>query len=169
MEMNSKAHRLPAFTTRPASCYFALPVPSLFNIKRQHHAHALKIAQSVRFFPYCLLILTEKTITSTGSLSQYQMDTDTSERISSKVRALLKEIGSNTNQKHVIFSAWTSSLDMVERGLDRIGVGFVRIDGKVATKRRGPIIERFRNQTSVRVILKTISCGALGLDVTAAS
>ncbi|KAF2629119.1 hypothetical protein BU25DRAFT_296449, partial [Macroventuria anomochaeta] len=43
------------------------------------------------------------------------------------------------------------------------------IDGSVATKNRVHAIEQLRNDPEIRVILLTISCGACGLDLTAAS
>ncbi|KAI8934435.1 hypothetical protein NX059_009167 [Plenodomus lindquistii] len=101
-------------------------------------------------------------LTPHESLSPSPMVVDSGVQISSKVRALLDTIETCADQKHVVFSAWTSSLDMVGRGLDSRGLSWVRIDGKVVNKKRGPIIERFRNQASIRVILITISCGACG-------
>lgn len=54
---------------------------------------------------------------------------------------------------------------MVERGLRGYtsnGTQYVRIDGKVPVKKRGPILSRFQNDSNVRIILLTISCGACG-------
>ncbi|KAJ4377260.1 hypothetical protein N0V83_000083 [Neocucurbitaria cava] len=61
----------------------------------------------------------------------------------------------------IVFSAWTTSLDMVERGLGN-DVGFVRIDGKVAKTKRDHAIQKLREDPNIRVILITISCGACG-------
>lgn len=62
----------------------------------------------------------------------------------------------------VVFSTWTTSLDMVQRVLECEGIRFVRIDGKVATKKREQAIQQFHNDPGTRVILITISCGACG-------
>jgi SNF2 family DNA or RNA helicase len=54
---------------------------------------------------------------------------------------------------------------MIERGLHghtSNGAQYVRIDGKVPVKKRGPILSRFQNNPNVRIILLTISCGACG-------
>ncbi|KAA8618925.1 HepA Superfamily II DNA-RNA helicase SNF2 family [Pyrenophora tritici-repentis] len=45
----------------------------------------------------------------------------------------------------------------------------VRIDGKVQPKNRGHVIQQLHEDSSIRVILITIACGACGLDLTAAS
>ncbi|KAF2636834.1 putative SWI/SNF-related matrix-associated actin-dependent regulator of chromatin subfamily A member 3-like 3, partial [Massarina eburnea CBS 473.64] len=47
-------------------------------------------------------------------------------------------------------------------------VRFVRIDGKVAAKKREEAIKQLHNDPDIRVILITISCGAVGLDLTGA-
>ena len=54
---------------------------------------------------------------------------------------------------------------MVERGLQgdtSYGFQYVRIDGKVAVKKRGQILSQFHNDPNVRVVLLTLSCGACG-------
>jgi len=51
---------------------------------------------------------------------------------------------------------------MVQRALQHEGDQFVRIDGKVATKKRQSAIHQFHNDPNIRVILITISCGACG-------
>ncbi|ORY00157.1 SNF2 family N-terminal domain-domain-containing protein [Clohesyomyces aquaticus] len=90
-------------------------------------------------------------------------------RISSKVRALVAEIQAPPAEKSVVFSFWTSSLDMVEHALQLAGICHVRVDGKVASKMRTKLLDRFNRDPDVRVVLMTVSCGAVGLDLTAAS
>ncbi|KAF7449421.1 HepA Superfamily II DNA-RNA helicase- SNF2 family [Pyrenophora tritici-repentis] len=92
--------------------------------------------------------------------------------ISSKVWALVSQIRSYPQEKHVVFSSWTSSLDMVEKALrcdPNYIIQSVRIDGKVQPKNRGHVIQQLHEDSSIRVILITIACGACGLDLTAAS
>ncbi|KAF2728990.1 hypothetical protein EJ04DRAFT_83930 [Polyplosphaeria fusca] len=89
--------------------------------------------------------------------------------ISSKVRALLLELEAVPTEKSVVFSFWTSSIDMVQQALQTSGIRFVRIDGKVPHHKRKHLLDRFRKDAAIRVILITISCGAVGLDLTAAS
>ncbi|KAF2994831.1 hypothetical protein E8E13_003014 [Curvularia kusanoi] len=104
---------------------------------------------------------------SIGDAADESVSTDV--KISSKVRALVQQIKSCPTEKHVVFSSWTSSLDMVERGLAAVPVASVRIDGSVTPVNRAHAIDQLRSNPNVRVILLTISCGACGLDLTAAS
>ncbi|KAJ4304938.1 hypothetical protein N0V90_000466 [Kalmusia sp. IMI 367209] len=46
--------------------------------------------------------------------------------------------------------------------LDYQRIQFVRIDGKVATKKRDQLIQAFQTDPEIRVILITMSCGACG-------
>lgn len=68
----------------------------------------------------------------------------------------------DTNQASVIFSAWRMTLDVVEAGLKQALIPSYRFDGKVPQKYRQGIIEQFQNDRSVRVLLLTLSCGAVG-------
>jgi SNF2 family DNA or RNA helicase len=100
------------------------------------------------------------------------MDWDRTNDISSKVWALISQIRLRPQEKHVVFSSWTSSLDMVESALrcdpNHI-IQSVRIDGRVQSTKRSHAIQRLHDDPSIRVILITIACGACGLDLTAAS
>ncbi|KAH7371973.1 SNF2 family N-terminal domain-containing protein [Pyrenochaeta sp. MPI-SDFR-AT-0127] len=107
---------------------------------------------------------------STKDSQPSNIEMDGGGQISSKVRAVISQIRMYPKEKNIVFSTWTTSLDMVQRALKCDGgIRCVRIDGKVAIKKREQAIQQFRNDPDTRVILITISCGACGLDLTAAS
>lgn len=54
------------------------------------------------------------------------------------------------------------TLDVVEFGLRQAQIQYFRFDGKVPQKERQGIIDKFRKDPSVRVLLLTLSCGAVG-------
>ncbi len=56
------------------------------------------------------------------------------------------------------------TLDMVEFALNQANIRLLRFDGKVPQKERQPVIDKFRGDPSVRVLLLTLSCGAVGYD-----
>lgn len=58
---------------------------------------------------------------------------------------------------------------MVQQALDRAQIRYLRIDGTLALSSRDIVLERFKNDGSVNVILMTVSCGGVGLDLTGAS
>ncbi|RWA06777.1 hypothetical protein EKO27_g8325 [Xylaria grammica] len=91
-------------------------------------------------------------------------------RLSSKVEALITDLRSlPPNTKCVVFSTWRLTLDLVEAGLDQNSIQHIRFDGKVPQNERGAVVSRFRNDPEIRIMLLTLSCGAVGLTLTVAS
>lgn len=88
---------------------------------------------------------------------------------STKVQELIKDIKRHPTEKCVVFSLWTSTLDLAQKALEAEGLKFARVDGSVHEKNRKKILNSFRQDPCIAVILFTISCGAVGLDLTAAS
>ncbi|TWU76513.1 hypothetical protein ED733_007553 [Metarhizium rileyi] len=69
--------------------------------------------------------------------------------------------------KSVVFSGWTSHLDLIELALNAAGIAFVRLDGSMTRTARTVAMEKFREDNSVEVILVSIMAGGLGLNLTA--
>jgi SNF2 family DNA or RNA helicase len=53
-------------------------------------------------------------------------------------------------------------LDIIEAALNQAGIRNVRFDGKVAQAQRQPVLNEFKSNPDVRVILLTLQCGAVG-------
>jgi len=85
-----------------------------------------------------------------------------------ELAALLQELCVEGDHKVVLFSQWERMTVMVEKVIDELGLGYVRLHGGVPTRHRGGLIERFENDPSVRVFLST-DAGATGLNLQAAS
>ncbi|CAI6332927.1 unnamed protein product [Periconia digitata] len=87
-----------------------------------------------------------------------------------KVRALVQDLQVLPRQtKSVVFSFWKATLDIIQDGLEEAGIRFLRIDGSVSGPNRAAIRKTFHTSTQYQVILLTISCSSVGLDLTAAS
>ena len=69
--------------------------------------------------------------------------------------------------KSVIFSAWTSHLDLIQLALDEAGIRYTRLDGKMSRTARTSAMDAFRDDDSVHAILVSIMAGGLGLNLTA--
>ncbi|KAK7981864.1 hypothetical protein PG988_004102 [Apiospora saccharicola] len=69
--------------------------------------------------------------------------------------------------KSVVFSAWTSHLDLIQLALDNNGITYTRLDGKMSRTARTAAMDSFRDDNSVHVILVSIMAGGLGLNLTA--
>ncbi|KAL1883815.1 hypothetical protein VTK73DRAFT_8351 [Phialemonium thermophilum] len=71
--------------------------------------------------------------------------------------------------KSVVFSGWTSHLDLIQIALDEAGLSYTRLDGKMTRAARTAAMDAFRDDPSVHVILVSIMAGGLGLNLTSAS
>ncbi len=87
---------------------------------------------------------------------------------SSKVRLLCDMLEEVVNEDHkaLVFSQWTSLLDLIEPHLKDRGLNFLRIDG--STKDRASIVSRFQSASGPPVLLMTLKAGGVGLNLTAA-
>ncbi|KAF6825208.1 WD domain-containing protein [Colletotrichum plurivorum] len=87
-----------------------------------------------------------------------------------KVKSLVTDLKMQpTDVKIVVFSTWRTTLDVVEAGLNQAGIPALRFDGKVPQRERQSVVDQFRHDPNVRVLLLTLSCGAVGLTLTAAT
>jgi SNF2 family DNA or RNA helicase len=62
----------------------------------------------------------------------------------------------------VVFSFWTSTLDVIQESLDQDDIGYIRFDGSASNQKRGKLLKSIHEDDNVRVALMTISCGAVG-------
>ena len=68
----------------------------------------------------------------------------------------------------VLFSEWTTMLDLIEPLLNKNGMDFVRLDGSVAQKNREPLVQEFQTNDRCRAFLTT-NAGSTGLNLQAAN
>ncbi|KAF0472323.1 SNF2 family helicase [Gigaspora margarita] len=91
---------------------------------------------------------------------------------SSKIDALLEFLKVSNERdptsKSVVFSQWTSFLNLVEPALHHANIKFVRLDGKMPRPKREDAMRMFQNDPEIKVFLISLKCGSLGLNLTAA-
>ncbi len=87
---------------------------------------------------------------------------------SSKVDALLEALDTAAADGHkaLVFSQWTSLLDLIEPALRAAEIPFVRLDG--STRDRGAVVDRFQSEDGPPVMLLSLKAGGVGLNLTAA-
>lgn len=94
-------------------------------------------------------------------------------RSSTKIEALMEELAAlrttDASIKTIVFSQWTTMLDLVELRLRADGVPFVRLDGSMTQAAREAAIRSFNTDADVRVFLISMKAGGLGLNLVAAS
>ncbi|AKU98881.1 hypothetical protein AKJ09_05545 [Labilithrix luteola] len=87
---------------------------------------------------------------------------------SSKVERLLGALEDAASEGHkaLVFSQWTSLLDLVEPHLREAGVRFTRLDG--STRDRAGVVAEFQDEAGPPVMLVSLKAGGTGLNLTAA-
>lgn len=110
-----------------------------------------------------------------GDDSEEEFSSDSEPSLSSittstKIQHLLKILHrESATHKFIVFSQFTSMLDLIEPFLKRDNLIFTRYDGSMRNDHREASLERLRNNSKCRVLLCSLKCGSLGLNLTAAS
>ncbi|MDA3855507.1 MAG: DEAD/DEAH box helicase [Candidatus Woesearchaeota archaeon] len=79
---------------------------------------------------------------------------------------LLTEVVDN-GEKVLVFSQFTSMLDIFEKDLKNEGIEYLRLDG--STKNRQELVDKFNNDDTIKVFLISLKAGGVGLNLTSAS
>ncbi|EFJ31937.1 hypothetical protein SELMODRAFT_87168 [Selaginella moellendorffii] len=89
---------------------------------------------------------------------------------SAKLKAALRVLDMTPRgEKSLIFSQWTSMLNLIEPELEGAGIQFSRIDGSMSAGKRVAAIKRFSEDPDVVVMLISLRAGGCGLNLVAAS
>ncbi|KAL9282205.1 DNA repair protein RAD5B [Arabidopsis thaliana] len=123
--------------------------------------------------PICRTILKRTELISCPTDSIFRVDVVKNWKESSKVSELLKCLEkikeSGSGEKSIVFSQWTSFLDLLEIPLRRRGFEFLRFDGKLAQKGREKVLKEFNDTKEKTILLMSLKAGGVGLNLTAAS
>ncbi|TVY84850.1 DNA repair protein RAD5A, partial [Lachnellula suecica] len=105
-----------------------------------------------------------------ASDAQEQLPQLLPQHVSTKLKTLLEDLKAcPEDEKSVVFSYWTFTLDLVESLLRQASISYTRIDGRYSGAKREEAIQMFQTDDTIKVILVSITCGGAGLDLTAAS
>jgi superfamily II DNA or RNA helicase len=93
---------------------------------------------------------------------------ETAPKSSSKTALLLETLQESISLGHrsLVFSQWTSFLDLLEPLLTSAGIEFCRLDG--TTPNREEVVRRFQDLKGPPVFLLSLKAGGVGLTLTAA-
>jgi superfamily II DNA or RNA helicase len=90
---------------------------------------------------------------------------------SPKIDFLIDQLQELFSEGHsvLVFSQFTSFLDVVQDALSQHGVPFLRLDGTTAVRRRKEVVESFQGSPEPSVFLLSLKAGGKGLNLTRAS
>lgn len=90
---------------------------------------------------------------------------------SSKTEAMMQILKASMRKegsKVVVFSQWTSFLNIVEAQLKAEKMGYTRLDGSMKADKRDKAIEALDNDPETRIMLASLSVCSVGLNLVAA-
>ena len=105
------------------------------------------------------------------SAAQPDVDIDV-ETTSSKVEALLEILKASHKKpgtKTVIFSQWTSFLNIIQVQLDKHGYKYARIDGTMRTNQRDASLTALETDPDCTIMLASLAVCSVGLNLVAAN
>lgn len=105
--------------------------------------------------PVCRQELQKNELITCPYVSPFKVDIENNMTESSKVSKLLDYLQriqrSHNGEKSIVFSQWTSFLDLLENPLKMRGIGFLRFDGKLSQKQREKVLNEF-NATKEKMV-----------------
>jgi superfamily II DNA/RNA helicase len=81
---------------------------------------------------------------------------------------LLDRLFQENGRKVVLFSEWTTMLDLIEPLLKKRGLNYVRLDGSVPQKKRQELVHEFQTNPDCALFITT-NAGSTGLNLQAAN
>jgi DNA repair protein RAD5 len=103
-----------------------------------------------------------------SSISLRRTGAEPSAKIAALVRHLKQFRKDHSLGKSVVFSQFTSFLDLIQPALNRDRIPYVRFDGSMSQKARAAVISEFTESSKPLVLLLSLRAGGVGLNLTAA-
>lgn len=135
-----------------------------------------RVAETQQKCPMCRAALTPETLVRPAidlgeSIPATQTPTDSTS--SSKTTALLSILSAshtkNPTTKTVIFSQWTSFLDIIAHQLTTNGYTYTRIDGSMRPSARDAALTALSNSQDCTILLASLAVCSVGLNLVAAN
>lgn len=85
-----------------------------------------------------------------------------------KLDELLEELAAEQDRKILLFSEWTTMLDLIEPILTKRKLRFVRLDGSIPQRQRQQLVHEFQKDPACKAFITT-NAGSTGLNLQAAN
>jgi len=84
------------------------------------------------------------------------------------LKDLLEELNSEEGRKIVLFSEWSTMLNLIEPLLEKLKMHYVRLDGSVPQKKRAGLVNEFQDNPECKLFITT-NAGSTGLNLQSAN
>jgi SWI/SNF-related matrix-associated actin-dependent regulator of chromatin subfamily A3 len=156
-------------------CFDVLDDPLITHCKHSFCRKCItKVVEIQHRCPMCRSELSEDKLLDPAQESSGEEGVDDAagnDHQSSKTEALLKILQATMRKegsKVVIFSQWTSFLNVIQRQIEGAGYTFARIDGSMTAARRDAAILALDEDRDTRILLASLSVCSVGLNLVSA-
>ncbi|KAJ8114373.1 hypothetical protein ONZ43_g4916 [Nemania bipapillata] len=112
--------------------------------------------------------LVEPQLSEAESFAGADVDPDRRSSKTDQLEVLLEKHLQDPKSKVVIFSQWTSFLDIIEALLIEKQIKCARLEGKMSIKKRDEAVAKLNNDAETRVMLASLHAAGVGVNLTAA-
>jgi len=152
-------------------CFDSLRSPVITDCKHVFCSACItKVIELQGKCPFCRNRLTKESLVE-PTVEGENDDNFDPETKSSKTEALIKILRAtlkNPASKVVVFSQWTSFLNIIQHQVAEAGYKFTRIDGSMTASKRDEAIAALENDEGTRVLLASLAVCGVGLNLVAA-
>jgi len=85
-----------------------------------------------------------------------------------RLKELLEDLNAQKDRKILLFTEWTTMLDLIEPILKELKMDYVRLDGSVPQKKRAILVNQFQKNPDCRLFMST-NAGSTGLNLQSAN
>ncbi|KAG6009396.1 hypothetical protein E4U54_008571 [Claviceps lovelessii] len=154
-----------------AICYEIPTDPVITNCKHVFCRACISRAIEIQHkCPLCRNKLSEDCLLEPAEETAFDENFDITTQ-SSKTQAAMQIIRATLNNpgsKIVIFSQWTSFLNIVQNELDNAGIKYCRVDGSMNAERRDAAIRALDTDAETRIMLASLAVCSVGLNLVSA-
>ncbi|KAK4175876.1 putative DNA repair and recombination protein RAD5B [Triangularia setosa] len=156
-------------------CFEAMKSPAITHCKHVFCRPCIsKVIGIQGKCPMCRAGLSEDNLVEPApekGIEEEEQDNLDRETKSSKTEALLKILQATLKKngsKVIIFSQWTSFLNVIQRQLDEAGYKYTRIDGSMNATKRDAAIKALDEDPNTRIMLASLAVCSVGLNLVSA-
>lgn len=147
------------------------PTEEQWALSNDHSARAAQIASKKFLTEMDLLRLQKHLLVARMACDSTFLVDKVAPGFSSKLERLeeiITQLVEEPDRKIVLFSEWTTMLNLIEPIFEKLKANFVRLDGKVPQKKREERVHQFQNDPSCRAIIMS-NAGSTGLNLQSAN
>ncbi|KAL5520215.1 hypothetical protein ACEPAG_9428 [Sanghuangporus baumii] len=111
----------------------------------------------------------EDSVSGKDSIKPLNDKVEPSTKMLCMLESILKWRAEFPGDKAIVYSQWTSMLDLVEAYLKESGVQVLRYDGRMNRLARVDSVARFKKSNGPPIMLVSLKCGGVGLNLTVAN